>query len=602
MHISGYDDTINISSNYRGFGMKKARWIIISSILIICTAVCLTGLLMSFKGLKSEDSGKLSSDSEYRVSKKKAEKLFKKISFPEDDDFSFYYGLYSVDYRDFTDPEVFSLISDASALKNIRSSLEKDSDYDTVFFDSSVVSEAPLSKAMLSKILDYEAAAYDAEALSLLWADIHGITVSTPVDLLEFVKISSYLDNTGTDKLKLLSDINASPYMNIEDAAEFFKLDKDILSYFYTVDRGPSDSVIKMTLPELADYLRSDIIDNPEFEDLIDDELRSDLLRFIKFADKNLYDKNMDADDLSELLETDKGTVTAVLLLKNPFGAKKSKLPDFVDFVIDNVAENPLLSDYVDDQTMYQLKLLRTVIDYTKRDKRLDYNETAELFGIDTSLTKMLYQKKENPSGKNEETDGKMTRNIIVILSDLVSNASEADISEEKLSELKKLSDAFSLINKGSLSPEELSVLLCTDLGLTDESTLYRRLLLNEKTPDSIKTDDFLKLSKPEVTENTLYITASDYILKILSGFVKDEEYRMFVGIKGGTEKKDADELFKEIKQSTDDKDLTVSLCSRSLLRKDIDKKYTFMIRLFGILLIILLPCTVFSIIKTIRK
>ncbi len=586
---------MNISSIYRGLGMKKARFAIIAVIMAVCTALCLTVLLLSLKKLDTGDYRDLDPDSEYRRAKKQTEKLFGKLSFPDDEDSVFYFNLTRLDTADFYDNEVFSVLSDVSSIKILKSALEQSTEFELSFFDYTDIKPRSLDKTILEKILKYEGCFFNADELSLLWADIFDIKPSTPVDL-SCHKNLSFFSETSSEKLEELCKVNSAPYMSLEDAAAFLRIDKGILAPLYENPKEPTEPILRMTLPELASYLRSDIIDNPEYSELINDELREDLLRFIKFADKDLFDKNLDADDLSELLETDKSTISAVLLLKNPFGSKKSKLPDFVDFVIENVAENPMLSSYIDDRTMYQLRLLRTIIDYTRSGKALNYTETAELFEIDKELTKMLYERKEGYSDNDAENT--ITRNVITMLHDIVLSPDKYAFSAEKTTELSLLSDAFSLIGKNILSPKEFIRLISTDLAIADEQTVYRVLLLDEDAPESISVEDFLNKNNNAIWENEMYNVVSDYLNTVLLRFTDDTYARQFIAVKSGASKKDADRLLKEIKQCANDVNLDIKLCSRSQMRHDLNIRYTFIIRLSGILMLIFLSASVFSLFK----
>ena len=573
--------------------IKKSKLIV--SIILVACLIFLCILLSVFISRKnSSNPSFLSENSSYKKNLSVYEELFAS-NINSSANLGLFYELYSIDESVFKNVERFIFLSgtsdDLSSLKqkeSVESGLMIDyMNYDTIY--NAIVGVDILNK--ISKSDDLSDGIDNFSALKYL-AHAKNYVSDRELSKEEYLKMFSNNPGYDSDFFNKLDLLSSNPDFSIYMAASFLDISKDILLPFYTPPTEENEPFIRMTLPELAVFLKNDVIDNPDYAEYMTDELKADILRFTKFADKDLLKEKMDADELSELLEVDRDEIYAVLLLKNPFGAKKSDLPSFVDFVIDNVGGSSLLSSYIDDNTMYLLKLLRTIINYTQSDYKLDYKETAELFGLDPELTSKLYFYKEYPNGPGSGTDYASSQSINDIVNELTQRPENYGITGEELARLLKIKDVMSLCRKDTLSPKELVQLFAADLGISTETEIYDRLLSYEDPADpegKFNTDVKTLLSFTPATDDDeeIHKAVTEYFNELLGLFHKDDKYLMLSGFITASGKKEADALLDDYEKLIKENDYDVQLLSKSLLRKELREKYETPVRITLVLVIV---------------
>lgn len=222
-------------------------------------------------------------------------------------------------------------------------------------------------------------------------------------NLPDFTKIDLKLDNTGLADFFSIENAQASVlFMAYEKYATDHPRFKD------------GDPQISMTLPELSDFLKSKVIYNEDFSEYLSENLVKDILLFCSFADKDMLEKELSVSEIAALLGVSEDTIKSVLVLKGGFFSTGSDLPSFVDYLINNVAESPLLGSYIDEHTYNELIFLQELISLTLSGKRLDYKESSDFFGLDLELMRKLYLYKELLDGTGSVSDEGFTPHEII--------------------------------------------------------------------------------------------------------------------------------------------------------------------------------------------
>lgn len=174
---------------------------------------------------------------------------------------------------------------------------------------------------------------------------------------------------------------------------------KTLYYYYY---RGDEHEV---TLPELARFLRDDVLPDERFSEDISGSKRSDVERLIKFLLPEEAAAPRSRDELASLLEVEPETLDELFVLylsEHPTPIRLTLL-EFARFTNSNVLTNPDYAKLVSHDKQLYLEKLLTLADSNATNKVMSPAELASVFGLEQNdvekvLTYYNYVKSAEPS------------------------------------------------------------------------------------------------------------------------------------------------------------------------------------------------------------
>ncbi len=184
---------------------------------------------------------------------------------------------------------------------------------------------------------------------------------------------------------KPLSSAELSSKIGIEE-----NLTQMLFAYYFANDKAYTPSEITFT--NLVKFIESDILSNPMFKSYFDEETASQFGILSQFADKKSVQTPHTASELAQMLGVEESMINGVFTLR--FGianGKQMSMEELVDFIISDVAGNPLFASQVDEEMLSLLTTMQKIIDAVVSGEKLSFAEVSDILGIEKDLSKILF-------------------------------------------------------------------------------------------------------------------------------------------------------------------------------------------------------------------
>ena len=168
-------------------------------------------------------------------------------------------------------------------------------------------------------------------------------------------------------------------------------IDEDLLKIIY-YNYYNKDSNNKMTLNEFINFIKSDIYTNDNFNNEISDETKDNLDLLTNFTDKNKIKQKRSLEDIADILDIDVDKVKDLMILYNSKNINiKMTVKDFINFILDDVANDSKYNSNIDKNTINSLKQLKTFTDINIINKEMNAKELSNIFGMDVESINKLF-------------------------------------------------------------------------------------------------------------------------------------------------------------------------------------------------------------------
>ena len=180
----------------------------------------------------------------------------------------------------------------------------------------------------------------------------------------------------------------------INDMSSDMDMDEEVLSMiYYKYYKG--DELPKIKLNEQVKFIQSHVLGSETFGDQMDDSIKDNIDKMVKYTEKDTLAKSMQPSELAEFFEMEEGDISKLLILYY----KDREAPEmpyltigqFVDFLLNDILNNPDYSSMIGEGAASQIGTLSTLTDYDTVTVPITYGRAAELLGIDASQVKLLY-------------------------------------------------------------------------------------------------------------------------------------------------------------------------------------------------------------------
>ena len=250
-----------------------------------------------------------------------------------------------------------------------------------------------------------------------------------------------------------------------EDLGQDTEIEEYLIKLIY-YNYYNKDSSNKMTLNEFISFIKSDIYTNDNFSDSLNKDTRDNLDLLENFTSSSLINKNRTTTEIADILGMNKDDADNILIYYNSKNADtKMTIKDFVNFMLNDVANDPKYSSSLDLTTISKLKQLQNFTDTNKINKKMNSSELSNIFGIDKNLIEQLFLFYK----VNTESNTKMTLNQFANFALNMSNqdAYKDMFDESTINSLKMLS---------TLSSEQI---ITSELDVPSMKTSFNNLGLS---------------------------------------------------------------------------------------------------------------------------
>ena len=149
-----------------------------------------------------------------------------------------------------------------------------------------------------------------------------------------------------------------------------------------------------MTIPRFVSFLKDEVMNDPDFMDQIDQEMRDEIDDMDRFTDPGALTAQKDAAGLAAFFDMKESQAAQLLLyhqIKSNAPGERMTLPAFVDFLIDYVATDPDYGSMISRSQRKQLKKMRIYTDKEAMTTDLPFGESAKILGMDEGQMRLIY-------------------------------------------------------------------------------------------------------------------------------------------------------------------------------------------------------------------
>ncbi len=148
----------------------------------------------------------------------------------------------------------------------------------------------------------------------------------------------------------------------------------------------------KMTLNEFISFIKSDIYPNDNFKKSIDSKTKNNLDLLENFTSLNLINKPRSTAEIASILGMNETDAQNILIYYNSKNLNTTMtIKDFVNFLLNDVANDPNYAASLDKTTISSLKRLQSFTDPSNINKKMKASEIANIFGIEENKVKDLF-------------------------------------------------------------------------------------------------------------------------------------------------------------------------------------------------------------------
>ena len=155
------------------------------------------------------------------------------------------------------------------------------------------------------------------------------------------------------------------------------------------------DPEFTMTIPQFTAYLKDDVMEDPDFQEAIDQEMRDQVSDLSRFTDVAALTSRKGAAGLANFFDMKKKQARQLLLYyqikKGNDSGGKMTLPTLIAFLVNDVAGDPDYGSMMDGEAVDQLKALRPFTDKDMITEPMGVDQAAQALGMDEAQMRLVY-------------------------------------------------------------------------------------------------------------------------------------------------------------------------------------------------------------------
>lgn len=527
----------------------------------------------------------------------------------------YYYSLY-----DGIDTGTMTLSTFASFVVD---EVANDPDYSSLF-DSDTLSEMERLKtftdvAAVTRPTSYMGIAnllgMDADTVKLLFVYYYAMSESytpgamtLPVfvdflqsDVMNDPMFSSYLDEGTKAQIGMLAQFTDKTALQAQrtpaELAPVLGMDEAMVNTIFALHSVPDVSGKTMTLAQFTGFLNDSILANPMFAASFDDVTKEQLQQVNGLIQMAVSGQEIPPSQLPEGMEqlvqiaassTELDAATlggmfgldesmSTLIFRLYFGGASGStmsLEELVDFILSDLASDPVLGGFLDDTTIGQLQMMQGLMKATISETAFTPVELAAAIGMDSGTLKMLFTYHDAQTGaasgwrlslrtvidfllKNSDTFSSMMGAAQLRQLSMVQRMINASINGTAYT----AQSLASLIGMDAGQMEQLYLLYSSKHGNTDTWQIPVQTLVDFLNKDVLTNPDYADLLDEDA--HTLLAGAKELTDAVVSGeeYSAEETFRILSPLSGDLDKDTVELLyFYHASQTSADPEWTLTI------------------------------------------
>lgn len=329
------------------------------------------------------------------------------------------------------------------------------------------------------------------------------------------------------DQLALFIDpaTNAKSYTS-EQLADLLGMEDDLIDQvYYLYYRGSANaSKTKMTLSQFFDYLLKDVASNKQYASFFNSETLSQLRTADNMIDAALSGKSLDVSQIASLTGMPAEQIAQLFTyasLRQRERVNSMTIPEFLDIVLNDVAQNPNYASMFDAQTKAQLTQMNTMVNAALAGTTYSPTQLARLLEMDATLLDQLFYMYDRAHGTTYNWTLTPKKFVNFIVYDLSTHASyRSYFTADMLAQVKQLKTVIDAADAGkAYSAKELASFLAQFMSATDSN------LLKADTVELL----YLYYFSGQTNKDGWTISLYDFIGFLISDILPDERFAEYL-------------------------------------------------------------------------
>ena len=151
------------------------------------------------------------------------------------------------------------------------------------------------------------------------------------------------------------------------------------------------DNNTKMTINEFISFIKSDIYQNNNFNNKIDNQTKNNIELLTKFTTKEEINKKRTIKELSNILGINENDATKILIYYNSKNTNiELTIKDFIYFILNDVSKDKEYASYISPNSLIKIQQLQRFTNTNIINKKMNSEELSNIFSIDKNLIEQL--------------------------------------------------------------------------------------------------------------------------------------------------------------------------------------------------------------------
>ncbi|MCD8300789.1 MAG: MMPL family transporter, partial [Clostridiales bacterium] len=298
------------------------------------------------------------------------------------------------------------------------------------------------------------------------------------------------------DEMVKFADADAlTTHKSAGELADFLGMDEadltDLLLYYFIEKGGVGTG--SMTLPTFADFVVDEIANDEEYSSMFDADTLSLMKTLKTYTDADAMTKKRTWSDLASTLGMGASDMKLLYIYyyaqQSSYTPASMTVPDFVDLLCNDIANNSAFSSYFDSSTLAQVQALKTYTDTTTIQTQMTASGLAALFGMNASDITSLFMLQYMTPGSTDV--GTMTLPVFAnFVSALASDSTYSSMFDSD--SLTQLSSLSAYTDVTAVTTPMVYQSMAEALGMDEDSAYqiyyYYNMMLGDYTANAAET------------------------------------------------------------------------------------------------------------------
>jgi len=286
--------------------------------------------------------------------------------------------------------------------------------------------------------------------------------------------------------------------MSYTEAAKLLGMSKDkvklLYVYYYAKDKNYTPD--KMNIREFIDFMLNKVAKNKDFSSQFDKDTLNQIKSLETFTDKKVIKTKYSSKKMASLLGMDKSMIDLVYTFyygTNEGGAsEKITLPQFINFILNDVMDNKRLSSNFDENMAASLNQMNSLLNVAMSGAKLTAGQLAATLGMEEEQVTMLM----SMSGAESMTLPEFTNFMVNVVLANPTYATMIDVQTQE--SLKTMNNLMQAATVGvQFSAQEMGAML----GIDTEQvkllyTYYKGTQIEDKKMTPVELVEYLLAAK----------------------------------------------------------------------------------------------------------